>query len=177
MNRYDYYYARPRFQRVSPPATSSPIPSQVQPQAQQDPVQELRKAVHNAHEMIFAATTVFPFTLIPDTITIDREKLTIATRIFFRVAEVVSIRIEDILNVTADVGPFFGSIKIYTRFFDPDKPYHINFLWRGDTLKIKRILQGYIVAAQSGIDCSSLPREQLVRVLDEIGQGAPSKDM
>lgn len=180
MNRYDYYYARPRFPRVNPqvlnpPANSPPI--QVQVQQPQDPVKELTKAIHNAHEIIFTATTVFPFTFWPDTISIDREKLTIANRFFFRVAEVVSIRIEDILNVTADVGPFFGAIKMYTRFFDPDKPYHINFLWRSDALKIKRILQGYIIAAQNSIDCSSLPKQQLVRLLDEIGQGAPNKDM
>ena len=186
MNRYDYYYARNRFPRINPQVTNQPIqnppaqnpPIQVEMQQKpQDPVEELTKAIHNSHEMIFSATTVFPFTLFPDTITIDREKITIATRFFFRVAEVVSIRIEDLLNVTADVGPFLGSVRVFTRFFDPDKPYHINYLWRGDALKIKRILQGYVIAQQRGIDCSSLSSEQLVRVLDEVGQGAPSKDM
>lgn len=132
-------------------------------------VLELAQTISNSHEVLFTATTSFPFTLFPDTITIDRTKLTIAHKEFFKVGEVMSIRIEDILNVTADVGPFFGSLKVYTRFFNNDKPYHINYLKRADALRIKRILQGYIIAIQKNIDCSSLPTDQLASILDDLG--------
>jgi hypothetical protein len=152
------------------PPSYPPLPAPMTP-AQS--VQALRQAVGNAHEILISATTVFPFTLFPDTLTLDREKLTISHRIFFRVAEVISIRIEDILNVTADVGPFFGSVKVSTRFFDTKKPYHINYLWRQDALHIKRVTQGYIIAMQKGIDCSSLPSKELATMLDKLGQGAP----
>jgi hypothetical protein len=136
-------------------------------------VRELTKAVGNAHEVLLTATTVFPFTLFPDTLTLDRQKLTIAHRLFFRVAEVMSIRIEDVLNVTADVGPLFGSVQISTRFFDTHKPYKVNYLWRSDALRVKRIMQGYVIAIQKGIDCSLLPPRQLASMLDKLGQGAP----
>lgn len=137
----------------------------------------LREAIGNSQDMLMTATTVFPFTLFPDTVTIDREKITIAHRFFFRVAEVVSMRIEDILNVTADVGPVFGSISMLTRYFDPDKPYIVNYLWRRDALKIKRILQGYVTAVKKEIDLSAFSAEELAVLLDEFGQGNPSKDM
>lgn len=159
------------------PPNAAPPPPPAQPMTAEQSIHELKKAVHNARETLLTATTVFPFTLFPDTITLDREKLTISHRIFFQVAEVMSIRIEDILNVTADVGPFFGSIKVSTRFFDAQKPYHINFLWRQDALRIKRVTQGYIIAMQKGIDCSALPTDKLADMLDQLGQSAPQDDL
>lgn len=137
----------------------------------------LSDTIGNSQDILATASTVFPFTLFPDTATVDREKITIAHRMFFRTAEVISIRIEDILNITADVGPIFGSIKIHTRFFDPDKPYSINFMWRKDALRFKRILQGYVIAIQKSIDCSVFDAKQLATLLDELGQGNTQKDM
>jgi hypothetical protein len=136
---------------------------------------KLVKAIGDAHDVLSRAKTVFPLTLIPDTVTIDRTKLTIARRDFFKIAEVMSIQIEDILNIVANVGPFFGSLQITTRFFDPDKPYIIQHLWREDALKMKRILQGYIIARREGVDCSSLTTPELARELDELGKVAPEE--
>jgi hypothetical protein len=136
---------------------------------------QLAQAIGSAHEVLATATTVFPFTLFPDTITIDRTKLTVAHRSFFSVAEVMSINVEDVLNVTANVGPFFGSLRITTRFFDPGKPYEVNWLRRADAIKLKRVLQGYILAIQRRIDCSALATKELTRLLDELGQGTPDE--
>jgi len=143
-------------------------------QERQRVTQQLSQAIGGAQDVLFSATTVFPFTLFPDTITVDRAKLSVAKRMFFQVAEAMTIRIEDILNVTADVGPFFGSVKIATRFFDTKKPYTVNYLWRHDALKLKRIMQGYIIAKQQNIDCSSLSAPELTMLLDKLGtpQGA-----
>lgn len=136
----------------------------------------LSEAIGHSQDTIFTATTVFPFNLFPDTVAVDREKVTIVNRTFFRVAEIVSLRIDDVLNVMADVGPFFGAVKIQTRFFDAAS-YSIRFLRRNDALKLKRILQGYVIASQKGIDCDGFTAEELATLLDEIGQGNPSKDM
>ncbi len=134
--------------------------------------EELVEAIGDSHDVMVRATTVFPITLFPDTITVDRTKLTVTHRDFFRIGEVLSIRIEDILNVTATVGPLFGSIKISTRFFDSNKPYTVHHFWRGDALKIKRIVQGYLIARQQEVDTSSLSTSELARKLDELGKVA-----
>lgn len=135
-----------------------------------DSALELTQTISSSHEVLARATTVFPLTLFPDTVILDRAKLTISHREFFKVAEVMSIRIEDILNVTADVGPFFGSLKIFTRFFSTDKPYEVNFLRRQDALRIKRILQGYVIALQKELDCSTLPTKELAKMLHDLGR-------
>lgn len=131
---------------------------------------ELAQTISNSHDVLVTAVTVFPFTLFPDTVSLDRTKLTIIHREFFWTSEVMSIRIEDILNVTADAGPFFGSLKVYTRFFNNEKPYFISYLRRNDAIKIKRILQGYIIALQKKINCSTMKTEDLAQVLYDLGQ-------
>lgn len=135
--------------------------------------EKLSDAIGYADEVLARAKTVFPFTMFPDTISIDRTKVTITKRSFLAAGEVVSISIEDVLNVTAGVGPLLGTIQISTRYFDPKMPYVIEHLWRGDALKIKRILQGYIIARQKEIDCSALSTRELARDLDMLGKVAP----
>lgn len=130
---------------------------------------ELKQAIGDAGEVLAKAKTVWPFTLFPDTITLDRSNLTITHKAFFRVGEVTTIRVQDILNTIAVMGPFFASLKITTRFFGEDKIYEIHYLPREDALKVKRILQGYIIALQKDIDCSSLSTKELAKLLDELG--------
>ncbi len=129
---------------------------------------ELADMVSKSSEILFSAETVFPFTLFPDTINIDREKVSIAKRPFFRIARIVSFRIEDTLGVEADVGPFFGSIIVTSRFYD-NKPFKVNFLRRRDAMFIKRLLQGFIVAEHRKIDCSHMDKEMLVGILYNLG--------
>lgn len=131
---------------------------------------ELQQVIQGSNEVLATANTVFPFTLFPDTATMDRAKLTIIQRSFFGAAKVMSIRIEDILNVTANVGPLFGSLHIVSRVLNPDKPFDINFLWRSDALKLKRIMQGYIIAMQKQIDLSPLTTGELTIMLERLGE-------
>ncbi|HEU5005169.1 MAG TPA: hypothetical protein VFT49_03740 [Candidatus Saccharimonadales bacterium] len=123
-----------------------------------------------SHDILFKANTVFPFTLFPDTITLDREKLTIATRAFFKVATITSTPIRDILSVEANVGPFFGSVRISSRYFVAN-PYSVNFMWRGDALLLQRLLQGYIIAHEQEIDCADIEKDRLIILLKDLGVG------
>ncbi len=143
-----------------------------QPEAKQpeNPRQELNQAIQGAHDILVTARTVFPITLFPDTVTVDRASITITKRKFFQASEVTSFRIEDVLNVIASVGPLFGSIKIMSRIFNTEKPYEVNNFWREDALKIKRIAQGYIIALQKEIDTSSLGIFELSAMLEKLGQ-------
>lgn len=123
-----------------------------------------------AHDILFSANTVFPFVLFPDTVTMDREKLTFARRIFFQVAKITSVPIRDILSVEANVGPFFGSVHTASRYFIT-KPHTINFLRRKDALRLQRLLQGYIIAHEQDIDCASIDKDRLIILLEDLGKG------
>jgi hypothetical protein len=162
MNRYKYHHLRvPLSNLVTTPRIEAEA--------------KLEKAIGDAHDVLLRATTVFPLTLFPDTVSLDRTKLTITKRGFWNAGQVMSIRIEDLLNIEADVGPFFGSLKIATRFFDPGKPYVVDHFWRADALKVKRIVQGYLIARKDGVDCSSFSSEELATKLDELGRVNPEE--
>ena len=129
--------------------------------------QELSEAIHGSNQVLVTATTALK--IFADTLTVDRAKLTVTKRQFWKSAEVMSIRIEDVLNVTATVGPFLGTVTFTTRITNNELPYTIVGFWRDDALRIKRITQGYIIALQRGIDCSALPTQELAAMLDKLG--------
>lgn len=132
--------------------------------------EQLLKTAMKSHDILYKASTVFPLTPFPDTITIDREKVTIANRFFFQVAKITSSPIADIQNAEANVGPFFGSVRITSRYFYRNIRL-LKYLWREDALKIQRILQGYLIAHQKEIDCTSIDKDRLVALLLDLGEG------
>src|SRR5690606_22816315 len=82
-----------------PPSTTS---------VEVDNVEELKKVIEHSHEVIVSAKTMLP-PFFQDEIILDRTKITIIKRNFFWSSDVISIRIEDVLNVSASLGPIFGS--------------------------------------------------------------------
>ncbi len=126
-----------------------------------------------AQDTLLRATTVFPFVLFPDTIQLDREKLTITHKSFFRTSDIISIQIGDILNVQGNMGPFFGNLVVSTKYFNHNTQT-INYLRRRDVLEFQRLIQGSIIAYHRGIDCSNIECTQLVALLTDLGQGAGS---
>lgn len=131
---------------------------------------KLSEVATSSHEIMFKARTVFPLDLFPDTVVVDREKLTIAQRLFFFTAKVISVPIRDILSVEVDVGPFFGSLKLTSRYFFTN-PQSIRFLWRSQAIGLQRLLQGYIIAHERGIECESISKPHLERLLLDLGRG------
>lgn len=149
------------YQRTSSP-TSTPVAGTV--------TQELAQAAVEGRDVLFKTDTVFPFTLFPDTITLDREKFTFTNRIFFFVSKVISVPVRDILNVEADYGPFFGSVHTSSRYFITS-PITVNFLWRSDAIKLQRLLQGLIIVQEKEIDISNVSTPELLNMLTDLGKG------
>ena len=123
-----------------------------------------------SHEILFKANQVFPFALFPDTITLDREKLTYESRFFFGVAKINSVPVRDLLSVEVDVGPFFGAVHTTSRYFVTN-PKSINWLTRSNAIKLQRLLQGYIIAHEQEIDCDNIEKSKLVALLNDLGKG------
>lgn len=158
-----------------PEAESSEAPDQpiigntTEPSSKQATMEELRKLTKRSHEVLSSARTVFPFTPFPDDIVLDRTKLTITKRDFFMSGKVMSIRIEDVLNVTTDVGPLFGSITVAIRIMSSEDHITINYLHRADAIHLKHIIQGYVIAQHNKIDVAHLTKKELIETLTELG--------
>jgi hypothetical protein len=132
-------------------------------------IDELKKRVKQSHEVLAAARTVFPITLFPHDIIMDRTKITIIKRDFFWSSRVISVQIHDILNVSANIGPIFGSLTISSRVMNSVDHFEVSFLWRGDAIHIKQMIQGYVIAKHSKIDTDHLSRDEIVDMLRDLG--------
>lgn len=135
-----------------------------------DPRESLKHIVQKSHQILAGAQTVIlPMNLFPDTVVVDRTKVTITKRSFFWTASVISIRIEDVLNVACSTGPIFGSLVISSRVMNSTDHYEIDYFWRKDALYLKQIIQGYVIAQHNRIETSHLERKDLVKTLLELG--------
>lgn len=130
----------------------------------------LTELTEKSLDVLYEATTVFPFTLFPDTVTLDREKLTIAERMFWRTAKITSVPVGEIMSAEANVGPLFGSLRLTFRFFANNERV-VNFLPRKDAVEMQRLIHGYIIAHRREIDVSSVSKDKLINLLSELGQG------
>lgn len=131
---------------------------------------QMHKVVEQSQEILAGARTVIlPQNIFPDTITVDRMKVTITLWNSLWSKEVVTLRIEDILNVAAHIGLLFGSLTVSTRVMNSTDHFVINGFWNKDALRLKHIIQGYMIALHEGIDVSQLSTERLIRKLNELG--------
>lgn len=136
-----------------------------------DTINNLKKVVKQSREVLCQANTVIlPMNLFPDTVMVDRTRITIVKRTFFWSANVISISIDDVLNVSTSVGPFFGSLTISSRVMNSTDHFETDYFWRKDALYLKHIIQGYVIAHQNNIATDQLTREQLIETLLELGK-------
>ena len=149
--------------QISPPASDSSSRSMTAEETKQ----ELEQAIEGSNQVLASATTVLA--LFPDTMIVDRAKVTIIKRNFFRMADIMSMRIEDVLNATCTVGPFLGTVSITSRVLNEDQTSTIGRFWRADAKRLKRVIQGYVIALQRSIDCSALETNELAEMLEKLG--------
>lgn len=120
--------------------------------------------------ILFKATTVFPFTFFPDSIIIDKTKITIIERLFFYSADIRSYAIEDILNVEVGIGILFSSLTCLTRY-DNKKVFALRFLRKKDASFARKLIQGLIIAKREGVHLEEISGEEIISYGEAIGRG------
>lgn len=141
-------------------------------QPSDEALQALNRAIWDSNEVLVTADTTSK--LHKSTLTLNRAKLFAEKRSALGAIDHMSVRIEDVLNISATLGPISGTIKIATKFNTPGTPYSIGPFRREDAVRLKRIVQGYIIALQRKIDLNMVPTNELITHLYEIGEDDPS---
>jgi hypothetical protein len=80
------------------------------------------------------------------------------------------VPLENVKNIEADLGPFFGSITVTSDLFI-NNTQTVHFLWRDDARKIQKLVQGAVVAQGEGIDLNKIEVIQLQKMLIDLGSG------
>ena len=137
---------------------------------QEKGVDKLESVVNKAQNILIKSKAVFPFDMFPDSITIDRQKLTVVHRNFFNVKQTVSVQHCDIKNIQADIGPFLGSLTVTSEHFI-NNIQTVKYLPKRDVLAIQQLVQGFIVANSQNIEMTNIDDKKLVELLNQLGRG------
>jgi hypothetical protein len=132
----------------------------------------LKQRMRHSSETIANVQTVFPLTLFPHSVVFDRSKITITKRTSPWSSVNVSIRIEDVLNVSTTLGMLFGSISIASRVMNSVDHFEIGGFWRRDAMELQRLIQGYAIAKHGGMDTDDLTVAELTEMLRELAGSA-----
>jgi len=141
------------------------------PQGNNSQDKEKMVSLANASSAIlFKATTVFPFTFFPNTIIIDKTKITLIERLFFYHKDIRSYAIEDILNVEVGTSILFSTLTCLTRY-DNRQVFTLRYLKKNDASFAKKIIQGLIIAKREGVHIEELSKQEIMMYGEEIGKG------
>jgi hypothetical protein len=113
--------------------------------------------------VLAAASAVFG----GDKVILSRQKLVYEKRSGLASTSIRTIGISDIVNVTGAIGPIFGVIRFTTS--TPEFPDQVGLFWRRDAIRMKRVIDGYVIAFRRNIDVTTIPAEKLVPMLVQLG--------
>lgn len=126
-----------------------------------------QKVAEESH-LLYQTKTMFPFELFPTIISVDKTKVSVISTIFFGSKEIKSLPIKDIFTVTVDVGPLFARISIIDRMAR-QAPVVIEKLPVDAALKLRRLIQGLVIASNNQLDVNELSHSDQLKQLEELG--------
>lgn len=121
------------------------------------------------NQALFTAKGIFPFDLFPDSIYIDRNKISVHKHFFFFTKQLQSIMIRDTLTIVVEENLLFASLKIVDKVF-PQDTIQVRFLTKSDAKKVRWIVEALIVGLNENIDFTRIPNQDLIPKLLEIGK-------
>lgn len=134
-----------------------------------DNIEKFVKLIDESDGMLLKISSVFPFDLFPDSITIDPIKVNIVSREFFFSACMHTIYVKNILDILVDCSVFFATMRIMYEGFGPNVVY-VKYLKKGEAQKARRIIQGLVVATREGVDFSRLDANEVRQQIEMLGE-------
>lgn len=133
--------------------------------------QKMQSLVKKTADLLLHVSTVFPFDLFPDDVTVDKNKITLTHRIFFWTGQVHSIPIEEVGDVIVESGPFFATLKVFHRRL-PYVPVIVRYLSKRNARRIQELVQGLVLAEEDMVDVSKIEKRELISAARQTGRVA-----
>ncbi|HSW97980.1 MAG TPA: hypothetical protein VLF89_09210 [Candidatus Saccharimonadales bacterium] len=136
--------------------------------------EKFEKLIKKSDRVLLRIKAVFPFELFPDSVVIDESKINIVHRIFFWTGEIQSIPIQHVQDVEVDTSVLFATLKILPTGFSvvsmTENWVKVNYLWRRDALRARRIIAGLLIASREGIDLTKVDSKDFVKKIEILGK-------
>lgn len=130
--------------------------------------------IKKSNRYIISISSVFPFTIFPDTINVEEGRVTFIFRQFMS-SQSHSVDIKDISNVFIESSLLFASIQIVSSTF-VENDVKIRYLNKGKAYKIRRVIEGLRIFANNNIDTSNYEIRDLVAKTEEFHSNRSNDD-
>jgi hypothetical protein len=149
------------------PKTKTPAPKETA--AVRTPAQKMEDIANKSDTVLLKVSTVWPFTIFKNDIIIDPYKVNIVYREFFWSEHIHSIMVRDILDVIVETSVFFATLKIVDQGYTANT-VDIEYLKRDEALKVRKIIQGLIIAHRQALDLSGINSSNIKDHVDQMGK-------
>lgn len=129
----------------------------------------LKNLVSRGKVYLYSTRAIFPFDFFPDEISIEPDQVNICVKTFFFTAESRSIPIKNIADIYLSTSLLFASIKIIDNSY-MENSVEVEYLRKGEAEKVRRIIQGLIIASKEDVDLSKIEPKRLVTEAERIGE-------
>lgn len=143
-------------------------PEVVQSEVHQEKLQDqvMDKLLKKSNRVVVSISSVFPFDIFPNSITVEEGRVTVIKRHLLTTA-MHSVDLKDISNVFINKSIFFSQIEIVSRTFE-DNEVKIKFLRNKDASFVRRIIEGMRIFENKQIDTSGYSIDELIVKLGEL---------
>lgn len=131
--------------------------------------QKLDDLADKSDSILLKVSTFWPFTFFVNDIIVDPYKVNIIFREFFWSEHIHSVMIKDILDVVVETSVFFATVKIVDQGY-VENTIDITYLKRDDAMKVRKIIQGLVIAHRQAVDLSILTPSHIRTKAEELGQ-------
>lgn len=147
----------------------APLPEPVTSDKNPGPIQKLTDMADKSDNILLKVSTTWPFTLFVHDIIIDPYKVNVIFREFFKSERIHSIMIKDITDIFIETSIFFATVKIVDLGF-VENTVDIPYLKKDDALKVRKIVQGLVIAQKQSIDMSNMRPSDIKDKTEELGK-------
>lgn len=128
--------------------------------------QTINDLVKKSNRCIISISSLFPWTLFPNTIQVEESRVTFIFRQLFA-SQSHSVNIKDISNVFIQSSPFFSTLQIVSRTF-VQNDITIGHLDVKKAARVQMVIEGLRTFAENNIDTSNYEINELIAKIEEF---------
>jgi hypothetical protein len=128
--------------------------------------QTVNDLIKKSNRCIISISSLFPWTLFPNTIEVEESRVTFIFRQFLA-SQSHSVHIKDISNVFIQSSPFFATLQIVSRTF-VENDITVGHLETKKAHQVLMIIEGLRTFAEHNIDTSNYGINELIAKIEEF---------
>jgi hypothetical protein len=128
--------------------------------------QTVSDLIKKSNRCIISISSLFPWTLFPNTIQVEESRVTFIFRQLFA-SQSHSVNIKDISNVFIESSPFFSTLQIVSRTF-VQNDITIGHLDAKKAARVQMVIEGLRTFAENNIDTSNYEVNELIAKIEEF---------